>query len=412
MTSDSSIPATIPTWLAAAARRPRVGGSGPTVLQVLPSLESGGGGVERSTLDIASALAGAGWRPVVASSGGDLVHDLVRIGAPHVILPLASKNPIALWHNVSRLEYLIEAHEVKLIHARSRAPAWSAYFAAKRSGLPFVTTVHGTYNANNPLKHFYNRIMTKGDIIIANSEFTAAYVRQHYGIDETRLRVIPRGIDLVRFDPASVSSERVIKLARAWRLPEDLPIVMLPGRLTRWKGQAILIEALARLGRKDIRCVLVGSDQGRSTYRRELESKAKAAGLSEILQVVDHCADMPAAYKLASVVVSASTDPEAFGRIAVEAQAMERPVIATDHGGSRETVKPSAAAWLTPPGGVAALTEALSAALTLTPKIRDAATKEAAEFVRANYDRELMGKRTLAVYEELLGKQPNVSLSL
>ncbi|MEZ5647841.1 MAG: glycosyltransferase family 4 protein [Alphaproteobacteria bacterium] len=404
MTPPDSQSTAIPSWLAAAARRPRVIGNGPTVLQVLPSLKSGGGGVEQSTLDIASALAGAGWRPVVASAGGDLTHDLVRIGAPHVTLALDSKNPITLWHNISRLEYLMAAHDVRLIHARSRAPAWSAYFAAKRTRRPFITTVHGTYNANNPLKHRYNRIMTEGDRVIANSEFTAAYVRQHYGIDDRRLRVIPRGIDMVRFDPSSVSTERVIKLVNAWRLPEDLPVVLLPGRLTRWKGQTVLIDALARLGRRDLRCVLVGSDQGRHGYRQELEAKTKSLGLSDIIQIVPHCADIPAAYKLASVVVSASTDPEAFGRIAVEAQAMERPIIATDHGGSRETVKPGAASWLTPPGGVAALAEALSAALSLTPDLKNTATKEAAAFVRQHYDRDLMGKRTLAVYDEVLSQ--------
>lgn len=359
------------------------------------------GGVERGTVQIANGVVQAGGRALVASSGGPMVHELERAGAEHFELPLAGKNPARIWSNIGRLADLVVAEKVDLVHARSRAPAWSAWRAARRTGRPFVTTFHSPYG-HNWAKHWYNAVMARGDKVIAISGFLATHIRGTYKVGEDRLVTIPRGIDLEIFNPASVSASRIIQLARAWRLPDDRPVVMLPGRLTRWKGQSLLLEALASLGRRDITCVLVGAEQGREAYREELEKQIEGSGLGEVVRVVGHCRDMAAAYMLADVVVSASTEPEGFGRVAVEAQAMGRPVIATDHGGSQETVHHGATGWLVKPGNLAALTSALHGALTLSPEARAAMAERARQNVVEHYSVRQMCESTIAVYDSLL----------
>ena len=374
----------------------------PTVLQVLPALESGG--VERGTVDVAKALMAAGWRALVASSssGGPLVRELERAGGEHVTLPLASKNPLVIRANVGRLADLIEARGVDLVHARSRAPAWSALGAARRTGRPFVTTFHGAYLFSNGLKRRYNSVMARGDRVIAISHFIAGHIRQNYHVDESRLRVVPRGVDLSIFDPGRVSAERIVNLAGKWRLPDGMPVVMLPGRLARTKGHAILIDALALLGRTDIRCLFVGSDQGRRRYRKRIEGRIRRCGLENVVHIIDRCRDMPAAYMLADIVVSASIVPEGFGRVIVEAQAMGRPTIATGHGAARETLLPGETGWLTPPDDAQALAAALDIALALDAPAREALAARAMPRVRASFSTETMCARTLDVYRELL----------
>lgn len=372
----------------------------PTVLQVLPSLEAGG--VERGTIDVAAALIAAGWQAVVASAGGPMEHELERVGARHVTLPLARKNPIAVRANIDRLAMLIEIAGVDIVHARSRAPAWSALHAARRTGRPFVTTFHSPYGSNNRVKRWYNSVMTRGDRVIAISHFIGDHVRENYRVEGKSLRIVPRGIDLAVFDPEQVSAGRLVQLAEAWRLPDGMPVIMMPGRLTRWKGHTVLIEALALLGRKDVRCLLVGADQGRRDYRLELERLSKARGLESVVHITDHCRDMPAAYMLADVVVSASLDPEGFGRVVVEAQAMGRPTIATDHGATRETIIPGVTGWLTPPNDAQALADALKRALTLDAAARGALAAQAIPRVRAAFSKQTMCDRTLAIYRELL----------
>ncbi|MCB2102347.1 MAG: glycosyltransferase family 4 protein [Rhodobacterales bacterium] len=383
---------------------PLFAGRPPTVLQVLPAL--GQGGVERGTVEVAAAVTAAGGRAIVASAGGMMEHALKRAGAEHVTLPLDSKNPLVMRGNVGRLVDLIKAEGVDVIHARSRAPAWSALPAARRTGIHFVTTFHGTYNASWWGKRRYNAIMTRGERVIAISRFIAGHMHKIYGTPASRIRVIHRGVDVARFDPAMVSAERVIKLARAWRLDEGLPVVMLPGRLTRWKGQTVFLDAVAELGRRDIRVLLVGSDQGRTGYRDELESQIRHLDLGGVVRLVDHCDDMPAAYMLADVVVSASTDPEAFGRVAVEGQAMGRPVVATDHGGSRETVIEGETGWRVTPGDSAALAVGLGKALGLDPAARHRMAARAVANARDNFSTAVMCARVLAVYDEVLGVGP------
>ena len=231
-----------------------------------------------------------------------------------------------------------------------------------------------------------------------------AYAAATYGVGADRLRVIPRGVDIGPFDPHRVRGERVIALANRWRVPEDARVVMLPGRLTRWKGGLDFIEAIARLGRRDLCCLLVGAEQ-RKGFRRELEAAVGRLGLIGLFRIVEDCDDMPAAYRLADVVVSASTDPEGFGRVIVEAQAMGRPVVATDHGGARETIQPGVTGWLAPPGDPAALAAAIGAALALDDAERMVFARRAIAHVAAGYTREIMCGRTIDVYEELLFPQ-------
>ena len=375
----------------------------PTILQVLPALETGG--VERGTIDIAGAIKAAGWRPLVASSGGSMVHELERTGARHIELPLHSKNPYVMRLNIARLKELIAAEGVDLLHARSRAPAHSAIAAARQSNIRFVTTFHATYNFSTPPKRWYNSVMAKGERVIAISNALKEHITGHYDVNPARIKVIHRGIDLERFDPLKVSAERVIQLSRQWRLPDGVPVVLLPGRLTGWKGQSILIEALARLGHKQIRCLLVGSDQGRTGYRRSLEDLSRRLDVESVVHIVGDCRDMPAAYMLADVVVSASTDPEGFGRVMVEAQAMGRPVIASDHGASREIVRHGTTGWLFPPGDIRMLSERIAHVIRLDEGRRHRIADVAIRSAQENFSKDKMCSETLGVYREILNER-------
>jgi len=378
----------------------RADGSPAVVLQVLPQLITGG--VERGSLDIAAAISGAGGRALVASQGGPMAGELRRYGAEHIALPLASKNPLTIYRNAARLAKLVRRQKVDILHARSRGPAWSAKLAAQRTGCHLVTTFHAPYNAQNEFKRRYNAVMAAGDRVIAISEFLAEHVRTLYGVGPERLRVIPRGVDLVHFDPQNVSAERVVKLAQAWNLPDGVPFLMLPGRLTRWKGQALLIEALARLKDLDFHCLLVGSDQGRAAYRQELEELVASLDLTGRVSICEDCRDMPAAYMLADVVVSASSDPEGFGRVVSEAQAMGRPVLVSDHGGAREQILDGETGLAFPPGDAEALASVLRRALSLAPEVRQELGGRSRERVVELFSKDLMGRRTLDVYRELL----------
>jgi glycosyltransferase involved in cell wall biosynthesis len=374
-------------------------GRAPAVLQVLPSLVSGG--AERGTVELAGALVAAGWTSYVASGGGPLEREIARAGATHLTLPLASKNPLVMRRNTVELIRLIGRFGVDIVHARSRAPAWSACAAARATGRHFVTTFHNAYGARTALKRRYNSVMAQGDRVIAISDFVADHAVSVYGVGRDRLRTIPRGVDLEIFDPNRVGAQRIINLACQWRLPDGLPVVMLPGRLTRWKGGLDFIAAIATLGRRDICCVLVGSEQ-RHGFRRELEAAIRDNGLAGVFRIVDECRDMPAAYMLTDVVVSASRDPEGFGRIIAEAQAMGRPAVATDHGGARETIVPGATGWLAPPRDPAAIAAAIGEALALAAHERRQLAERSIAYVAARYTSEAMCARTIRVYEELL----------
>ena len=371
----------------------------PAVLQVIPSLVSGG--AERGTVEVAAALVAAGWSAYVASAGGLMERELARAGVTHIKLPLASKNPLRIRRNAMALAEVIRQHRIDIVHARSRAPAWSAWRAARRMRRRFVTTFHNAYDTSAPFKHWYNSVMARGERVIAISDFVAGYAASEYGVGTDRLRTIPRGVDLKLFDATRVNGDRVADLAAKWRVPDGFAVVMLPGRLTRWKGGLDLIEAIAKLGRRDVCCLLVGPEQRRG-FREELEAQIERFGLDGQFRIVEDCRDITAAYVLADVVVSASTDPEGFGRTIIEAQAMGRPVIATDHGGARETVIPGATGWLVPPRDTTAMAAAIGEALALDYSARQALAHRSRAHIAASFTREAMCARTIEIYEELL----------
>ncbi len=369
-----------------------------TILQVLPRLEAGG--VERGTVEMAQAIAGAGGRALVASAGGRLVGAVERAGGRHVTMPLAGKDPLTIWRNVGRLAGLVQSQQVGIVHARSRAPAWSAWLAARRTGAHFLTTYHAPYSENGPGKRAYNAVMARGERVIAISRYVADLVAERHAVDPARIRVIPRGVDPVLFDPAAVSGDRIARLARAWRLPDAAPVVMLPARLSRWKGQSVLIRAMAAMQHDTALCVLLGD--GRPGFVRELTEHAHRLGVADRLRLVGHCDDMPAALKLATVAVSASTAPEGFGRAVIEAQAMGCAVVASNHGGAAETVQDLVTGWHVPPGDPQALAAVLDHALAMRPDDLAALGARARASVLEYYTVARMQAATLDVYRELL----------
>lgn len=384
--------------------------SGRTILQIIPELEAGG--AERTTVDIAKGLTDAGARAVVASEGGRLVAELQAKGGLWLPFPAASKNPLAMALNIRKLVLLCRHEGVDLIHARSRAPAWVALAAARLLKIPFVTTYHGSYSSRLGMKTLYNSVMARGDIVIANSHYTADLIRAKHGFAADRIRVVHRGTNFASFAPGAVATERIQALRTGWGVEPHQRIVLLPGRLTGWKGQRVLIEAarlMAEAGDADTAFILAGDHQGRDAYVRELDQQIAKAGLEGRVRRVGHCTDMPAALLAASVVVVPSTEPEAFGRVAVEAQAMGAPVIVSDLGAVPETVLAppqvlpgERTGWHVPPGDAAALAACLSEALSMRPSARDTLARRARLHVEQHFSLDRMIADTLDVYCALL----------
>jgi glycosyltransferase involved in cell wall biosynthesis len=379
-----------------------------TLLQVVPDLDTGG--AEQSTLDVSAAVVRAGGRAFVASRGGRMVEKLRKDGGRFIHLPVHSKNPAEIIANGDRLAEVMRREHVDIIHVRSRAPAFSAWLAARRTGAAMVATYHGAYPAKTPWKRWYNSIMTRGDLVIANSEFTRAHLISQHHPRRDKVVTIPRGVDLERFDAAAVSPRRVEALRAAWRLdPDDRRAkILLPGRFTRLKGQLVLVEAAARLkarGRHDFQVLLVGDDQGRSAYRIEVEHAIHDAELTDVVRLFGHCEDMPAAYLLADIVAAPSTVPETFGRTAVEPQAMGVPVVASALGGLKETVVDGETGWLTLPDDADALANVLAQALDAGPERRAAMGAAGRERVHRLYSVEAMTDATLAAYAQVLERR-------
>jgi len=369
------------------------------ILQVIPELDAGG--AERTTIEVAQAIVAEGGRALVASRGGRLEDELAAVGGELIRLDMKTKNPLAVWRNAGRLADIIRREDIDIIHARSRAPAWSAKWAAQRTDAVFVTTYHGAYSAKSRLKRLYNAVMSAGVTVIANSRFIAEHVRAEHGVGEDRLRVIPRGVDLKTFDPAALDAGRLSALRAAWGVGEREALILLPARLTRWKGQAFFIEALAGFDAKDrCRLVCLGDAQGRDAYAAELEAIAREMGVS--LALPGHARDMAHAYGAADVVVCPSLQPEAFGRTAAEAQAMGRPVIASDHGGAREVVAPGRTGWLAAPGDAQAWRTALSEALGLDEADRRTLAEAARERITEQFSTQSLQAATLRVYREAI----------
>jgi glycosyltransferase involved in cell wall biosynthesis len=382
-----------------------------TILQVVPRLDAGGS--ELATIEIAQALSRVGARALVATEGGGMAEEVAFAGSEIVTLPVASKSPITVLANIGRITKLIEQRGVDLVHARSRAPAWSAFLAARWTGKPFVTTYHGAYGEVGPFKAAYNSVMAKGDRIIANSHYTASVIETREPRVKDRIRVIYRGVDRNAFDPAAVDANAVESLRARWAVPPGAKIVLHAARLTSIKGQRDLIAAAALAhaeGALDGAAVILAGDApGRDAYREELIGLIARHGLDDRVRLVGHCREMPAAYLAAQVAVTTSTVPETFGRTSAEAQAMGCPVIVPDLGALPETIvsteqsEAQFTGWLFPPRDVAALASRIGQALAMAPLERDAIGARARTHVAGKFMLERMQGSTLAVYDELLG---------
>ena len=372
-----------------------------TILQVLPAMESGG--VERGTVEITQAIKEAGMIPLVASQGGAMEPHIRHAGGEHITLPLASKNPLTIYQNSMRLASLIRERKVSLVHARSRAPAWSAYWATQSARIPFVTTWHGVYGTEGPFKRRYNSVMSHADRIISVSKYVHEHVKREYGIEESKLRLIPRGVDIDVFSENAVVPQRIAELTTKWQLPDQpIPIILCPARITPIKGQDVLIDALAELKDLSFLCLFVGTDAGHEEYAEQLTKQIRVHGLEGKARLVGTTSYMVEAYMLSHLVVLPTIKPESFGRVSIEAQAMGRAIIATDLGGVRETLVNNETGYLVAPGNPKALAEALRFALLRSPEMVQAMQHYARQFVADNFSLALMQSKTIAVYQELL----------
>jgi glycosyltransferase involved in cell wall biosynthesis len=373
-------------------------GAVPAVLQVMANLRPSGS--VRSAIDIARAVAEAGVGSFVASAGGPLASDLLRAGAKSFELPLDSQNFLVLRRNAQRLARLIRQHHIGIVHAQTGAHAWSAWRAAEKAGAHFMLTFD-TIEESGPVQRRSLAALMAGERILVSSQFLADHVRATYAIDPSRIRLIRRGIDLRSFDPDRVRPDQLIELSRRWHIPDGIPLVMTLARSGGWSDVGVLLEALALVRHIKFRCLLIGADDDRAA-RPEIEREIARLELTRVVQLTGECADMPAAYMLADVVVSVSRDPESLIHVVTEAQAMGRPVVTISEGGAEEQVVREHTAWLVPQGDADSLASAIADALALAPEQRQVLGNIAKEHVRANFSKERMCAQTLAVYEELL----------
>ncbi len=332
------------------------------ILQITAALEQGG--VERGTVEMAAFIVSQGGQSFVASQGGRMVKELEEGGTRHFLLPLASRNPLTILYSAWQLRKIIRREKIELLHARSRAPAWAAYFAGKMTGVKMVTTFHGTHRIQNSVKKWYNSVMVRGVRVIAISQFIKNHILQNYIANEDVIDVAPRGFNPTLFDPGLISAEQRQALKQQLGLAAGIAVVSLPGRLTRWKGQILFLEALAQIKDLEWQALLIGGGGTKTAYVKELKMTVEKLGIADRVLFVGSQEDIVPYYAISDLVVSASTEPEAFGRVAVEAQAMAKPIIASAHGGSLETVKDGETGWLFNHGDSADLADKLRIALS------------------------------------------------
>ena len=377
------------------------------VLQVIPRL--GYGGAETGCYDIAHYLAEQNFGSYIATSGGDLLKFVKKNKVKVFKFPVHSKNPLIIILNTIMLTCLILFKKIKIVHARSRAPAWSCYFACLITNTIFVTTFHGTYNYKSKLKKFYNSIMLRSKLTIAGSNFIFGHINDNYSEylnKHKKLRVIFRGINVDYFNSKNISILKQEKLKREWSIDSNKFIILMPGRLTYWKGQEKFIEALNILMEDynftNFHAILLGSDQGRKVYSKKLFSLVERYSLSKKISFINHCGEMPLAYSLADVVVSASIEPEAFGRIAVESQSMGKPIIASNIGGSKETVLNKKTGFLYKHDDPRELAKSLNTVIQLSQEELKLIGNEGRKNVAKKFDVELMCDSNLREYKKLL----------
>jgi glycosyltransferase involved in cell wall biosynthesis len=377
------------------------------VLQVIPKL--GYGGAETGCYDIAHYLPENDCGSYIATSGGELLKFIDKKKVKIIKLPVHSKNPLIIFFNFLALIWVILINNISIVHARSRAPAWSCLFAAKITGRKFVTTFHGTYNFNSKIKKFYNSVMVRSDLIIAGSNFIFSHIKENYTkyLDaKKKLLVIFRGINVDYFDPTTKLDNDEKKLLNEWKIKKDKKIILLPGRLTGWKGQEIFIEAVnlvnIELGYEAFYAVILGSDQGRDLYKKKLLRLTEQHRLINQVKFIDHCKDMALAYKVSDIVVSASIEPEAFGRVSVEAQSMEKPIIASNIGGSNETVIDEKTGFLFESNNAKSLSKKILKVLSMDEASLQSIGKEGRKNIIQKFNVEKMCFSTYSEYKRII----------
>ena len=377
------------------------------VLQVIPKL--GYGGAETGCYDIAHYLPENDCGSYIATSGGELLKFIDKKKVKIIKLPVHSKNPLIIFFNFLALIWVILINNISIVHARSRAPAWSCLFAAKITGRKFVTTFHGTYNFNSEIKKFYNSVMVRSDLIIAGSNFIFSHIKENYTKylnAKKKLLVIFRGINVDYFDPTTKLDNDEKKLLNEWKIKKDKKIILLPGRLTGWKGQEIFIEAVnlvnIELGYEAFYAVILGSDQGRDLYKKKLFRLTEQHRLINQIKFIDHCKDMALAYKVSDIVVSASIEPEAFGRVSVEAQSMEKPIIASNIGGSNETVIDEKTGFLFESNNAKSLSKKILKVLSMDEASLQSIGKEGRKNIIQKFNVEKMCFSTYSEYKRII----------
>ena len=371
-----------------------------SVIQVLPALNQGG--VERGTIEIAVALKQAGIPNYVISSGGKMVTELKKIGVEHITLSVATKNPIKLWLNARKMTKIFKEKEVGLVHVRSRAPAWSVKWACAKAGIPFIATYHGRYGTQPAIKKLYNQVMVQGEKVIAVSNFIKKHLMDEYQVPEEKIIVIPRGADIKLFNPDQVGQDKVQTFLVQNDIPTDKPIIALVGRLSRVKGQSVMLEAVKQMKHQEITLLFVGGNP-KGDYDKELQ--AKLAELPEETTVKIFSAsgkEMPVVYAASDIFIQPSLIPESFGRSIAEAGAMKRIVIASAHGGALELIENGKTGFLTPVGDATALAQMIDKVLDMTPDQRAKIGEAACENVRKNFTIQKMCEKTLELYKEVL----------
>ena len=377
----------------------------PVVLQILPELETGG--VETGTIEIASALQEKGIKNFVASQGGRMVYELEKIGVDHLSLPLKSKNYFIMKKNAKLLADYIRKNHINIVHARSRAPAWSAYWAAKETGAHFVTTFHGTYGLGPwGIKKFYNKIMTYGERVIVISNHIKEHILKNYPqTSADKLRLIHRCADIERFSPEAVTQARLIKKIEEYNIADDKPVLLLPGRITRWKGQHILIHALHLMKNQNYYCIIAGDSQGRQEYLEYLKKLAHKYKLEGRIGFFGRYTDAPALMMNAMVILSTAIEPEAFGRISVEGQAMGKIVVASNIGGTLDTIIDGKTGKLYQYDNPQALADALDWALSLSPEEAKKISQAGIKNVKEHFTKQIMCDKTIEVYREVVNQK-------
>ncbi len=377
------------------------------VLQVIPKL--GYGGAETGCYDIAHYLPENGCESFIVTSGGELIKFINKEKVKLIKLPVHSKNPLIILFNTIALIFIIIFNNISIVHARSRAPAWSCFFATKVTRRKFVTTFHGTYNFNNKMKRFYNSIMVKSNLVIAGSNFIFSHIKNNYSEYlnlKNKLLVIFRGINVDYFDPTTKTEDEEKKLLQSWDIEENKKIILLPGRLTSWKGQELFLEAInlvnIQLGYKAFHAIILGSDQGRDLFKKKLIRLSEQYRMTDQVKFINHCKDMALAYKVSDIVVSPSIEPEAFGRVAVEAQSMQKVIIASNIGGSNETVIDEKTGYLFETGNAKSLCEKILIVLNLDQTTLKTIGIEGRKNIISKFNVEKMCFSTYSEYKKLI----------